>query len=187
MKIRQATRDDAAAIARVHVDSSRTTYAHLLPQSFLSGLSYDEREALWARALADANRKSFTFVAEHPSAGIVGFAMGGPERSGITGYSGELMAIYLTRAAQRQGIGRRLVSAVAGRLAASGHESMMVWVLADNPSRGFYETLGGEAIAEKLVEIAGIQLVEAALGWKDLGGLKEVPPDACNGSGYFRK
>jgi hypothetical protein len=45
-------------------------------------------------------------------------------------------------------------------------------VLADNPSRGFYAKLGGEPIAEKLIEIAGIQLIEAALGWKDLSWLK---------------
>ena len=86
----------------------------------------------------------------------------------MTGYSGELYAIYLLQTAQREGMGRRLVSAVARRLAESGHQSMMVWVLADNPSRGFYEKLGGNPIAEKLVEIAATQLVEVAYGWDDL-------------------
>jgi hypothetical protein len=48
---------------------------------------------------------------------------------------------------------------------------MMVWVLADNPSRAFYERLGGEPLAEKLIEWAGVQLVEVALGWRELAGL----------------
>jgi GNAT superfamily N-acetyltransferase len=168
---RPATPDDAAAIARVHVDSWRTTYAHLLPQSFLGSLSYDERESSWARALGDHESKEFTYVAEHPAEGIVGFATGGPERSGITDYSSELMAIYLLRAAQRMGIGRQLVSSIARHLSESGHRAMMVWVLADNPSRAFYERLGAEPVAEKLIEWAGVQLIEVALGWKELAGL----------------
>jgi len=170
--IRLATSEDAAAISRVHVDSTRTTYAHLLPQSYLAGLSYDERQSMWARALADRESKYFTFIAEKPSEGIVGFATGGPERSGMTDYSGELLAIYLLQSAQRSGTGRRLVSAVASRLAESGHASMMVWVLADNPSRAFYGKLGGQPVAEKLIELAGVQLVEVALGWTDLSRLK---------------
>ena len=32
MKVREARASDAAAIARVHVDSWQTTYAHVLPQ-----------------------------------------------------------------------------------------------------------------------------------------------------------
>lgn len=173
MNIRLATPDDAAAIARVHVESWRTTYAHLLPREYLAGLSCDEREITWARALADRESKEFTFVADHPDEGVVGFATGGPERSGMSDYSGELMAIYLLQTAQRGGTGRRLISAVANWLADSGHQSMMVWVLADNPSRRFYEKLGGVAIAEKLIELAGVQLVEVALGWKDLTRLIE--------------
>jgi len=172
LKIRLANLHDAAAIARVHVDCWRTTYAHLLPAAYLASLSYEERESVWIRALTDRETGEFTFVAEDSGSAIVGFATGGPERGGMTDYTGELWAIYLLRTAQRAGIGRRLVSAVAGRLAESGHESMLVWVLAENPSRGFYESLGGEPIAGKLIEWADVPLVELALGWKDLSRLK---------------
>jgi GNAT superfamily N-acetyltransferase len=171
VRIRLATHDDAAAIARAHVDSWRTTYAHILPHEFLVDLSYDEGEELWIRKLSDQDLQEFTYVAEHSRDGIVGFATGGPERCGMSDYPSELMAIYLLESAQRGGIGLQLVSAVARRLAESGYESMMVWVLADNPSRIFYEKLGGEPIAEKLIELAGIQLIERAYGWKNLRGL----------------
>ena len=95
VKIRQATLNDAAAIAGVHVDSWRTTSAHILPHAFLAGLSYERQTSSWASALSDPEEKQFIFVADHPAEGIVGFASGGPERSGMPGDSGELRAIYL--------------------------------------------------------------------------------------------
>ncbi len=171
VRIRLAKHHDAAAIARAHVDSWQSTYAQILPHEFLASLSYDERKELWIRALSDRESQEFTFVAEHPREGIVGFATGGPERCGMSDYPSELMAIYILKTAQRGGVGRRLVAAVARHLDASGHQSMMVWVLADNLSRRFYEKLGGEPIAEKLIELAGIQLIERAYGWRNLARL----------------
>jgi hypothetical protein len=49
-----------------------------------------------------------------------------------------------------------------------------VWVLADNPSRGFYEKLGGKFVYEKAVRIGGIALREVAYGWEDIQPLLEA-------------
>lgn len=49
-----------------------------------------------------------------------------------------------------------------------GCNSMMVWVLKDNPARGFYERLGGGYLYEKTIEIGKDTLVEAAYGWRSL-------------------
>jgi hypothetical protein len=45
--------------------------------------------------------------------------------------------------------------------------SMLVWVLRDNPSRGFYEALGGEYVREQAITIGGANLIELAYGWPD--------------------
>jgi hypothetical protein len=45
---------------------------------------------------------------------------------------------------------------------------MAVWVLARNPSRRFYEALGGELITEQQIERGGESYVEVAYGWRDL-------------------
>jgi hypothetical protein len=45
---------------------------------------------------------------------------------------------------------------------------MLVWVLAENPARGFYQALGGELVSEKPIEVGDAKLIEAAYGWKDL-------------------
>ncbi len=45
---------------------------------------------------------------------------------------------------------------------------MLVWVLAENPSRRFYEVLGGKQLCEQEITIGGVTLVEVAYGWKNL-------------------
>ncbi|MCE7860365.1 MAG: GNAT family N-acetyltransferase, partial [Chloroflexi bacterium CFX2] len=84
---------------------------------------------------------------------------------------GELFAIYVLRNAQKQGTGKELVYEVVKGMRDLGWESMMVWVLKDNPSRGFYERLGGSYLAERSIEIGGEPLIEVAYGWRDLNKL----------------
>jgi hypothetical protein len=44
----------------------------------------------------------------------------------------------------------------------------VVWVLAENPARRFYEALGGKIVFEKRIEIGGASLVEVAYGWEEM-------------------
>jgi hypothetical protein len=44
---------------------------------------------------------------------------------------------------------------------------MLVWVLADNPSRRFYEALGGAPVRTQHIEFGGTLLEEIAYGWRD--------------------
>ena len=169
IRIRQAVDSDARGIARVHIDSWRSTYAGIVPAEHLAGLDYDEREARWHRILAD--RRQNAFVAEDPHGRIIGFASGGPERSNDTDYAGELYAIYIVESRQRQGLGRWLVSALGEWFLSRGWKSMLLWVLANNPSRSFYEALGGAEIKQETITIGGTELVEIAYGWSDIAPL----------------
>ena len=138
MPIRDAILADAAAIARIHVDSWRTTYRGLMPDDLLAGLSYERREHQWTHDIAASGEgRGCVVVADVADAGIVGFASGGRCRRDWP-YAGELFAIYLAAAHQGRGLGRALLLAVADRLAAQGHESMLLWVLDTNAlGRGF--------------------------------------------------
>ena len=174
MLIREARAVDAAAIARVHVDSWRTTYAGILPSDFLASLSYEEREQSWSRTLSAPDGRSFTCVAEDGEGRIVGFASGGREREGDPTYRGELYAIYVLAQCQRRGIGSRLTAAVVRRLVEQDIDSMLLWVLAGNPSRGFYENLGARRIREKPAKVGGIEVIEVAYGWSNLQSLSDL-------------
>lgn len=165
--LRRARPGDARGIAEVHVSAWRETYRGIVPDSYLDNLSVDEREARWRR-LDEPGNPSFAFVAVDGAGQVVGFGTGGPRRDGPAEYAGELNAIYLLRAAQGSGIGRRLVAAVARELAARDMPSMLLWVFRDNlPARRFYEALGGTLLTSQQFEIEGQAITEVSYGWPD--------------------
>jgi GNAT superfamily N-acetyltransferase len=167
MSIRVAVIDDAPEIARVHVDSWRTTYQGLLPEDLLSGLSYERRERWWHDVLSKEERQDQLFVAEEDGA-VVGFVSCGAERTSNPDYTGELYAIYLLQQAQRRGMGRELTRAAAQWLLEQGHTSMLVWVLEGNPAVRFYEALGGIALGQKPFTLGNAERVEISYGWRDI-------------------
>ncbi len=88
------------------------------------------------------------------------------------GLDAELTAIYLQRAYQRNGMGRRLVGAVVAAQRAHGATGLLTWVIAGNRgARAFYEHLGAELLIEQPFQWDGIDLVEAGYGWRDLDAL----------------
>jgi ribosomal protein S18 acetylase RimI-like enzyme len=165
---RLAVAADAASIARVHVESWRTTYRGILPDGLLADMDVGEHERLWARTLHDPFRRSVVLVAEEEDR-VVGFASCGRERDGDQEYEGELYAIYLLREAQGRGHGRALVEATVAALAIRGMTSMVVWVLRDNAAaRGFYERLGGVYLRERPLDlVSGVSVPEVAYLWPD--------------------
>ena len=168
--IRSALQEDAAEIARVHVASWRSSYRGLLADEFLDSLSEAGYTDRWRRVISDgANR---VFVVEEPD-GIVGFASGGRERAGESGFEGELYAIYIVEESQRKGHGRELVRATVSALRKMGLRDMIVWVLRDNKSaRAFYERLGGNYVRSQPITIGPTTLEEVSYGWHSLDQIR---------------
>ncbi|MDQ3704345.1 MAG: GNAT family N-acetyltransferase [Chloroflexota bacterium] len=167
--IREAAIEDVPGIARVHIESWRTTYKGMVPQHIIDGFTYEQREALWRRAL-DPGNASFVYVAEEDGE-VVGFASGGPAREDVPNHAAELYAIYLLQEHQGKGIGRRLFDAVVRELVRRGLYSMAIWVLAENPACGFYEAMGGRKVYERQEEADGVLIDEVGYGWDDITAL----------------
>jgi GNAT superfamily N-acetyltransferase len=166
--IRPATIKDADGIAYVHVRSWQETYRGLIPDSVLDTLSLERRATQWRRSLDDpADVYHYALVMEVDQK-IVGFANYGKEREGDSGYQGELFALYLLKEFHGRGLGRALVQEAADGLLKSGFSSMLVWVLAENPARRFYQRLGGVYVREKYIEIGSSVLLEYAYGWGNI-------------------
>lgn len=166
--IRKAVVEDAPAIATVHVAAWRQTYRGIVSDEFLGDLSIQRRTQQWENSLSDeASTYHRAFVAKMDGQ-VVGFSNYGLPQEKKSGFDGELFAIYILQSVHKLGIGTLLVEAVVRGMRDLGYESMMVWVLRDNPARGFYERLGGVYLYEKPIDIGGLQLMEAAYGWRDL-------------------
>lgn len=171
--IRPAQVADAAAIARVHVASWRTSYVGLVPDATLEGLSVERRTERWRETIETSNATR-VFVAEAGAGEIAGFVACGPSRStGLT--DGEVYAIYLLAREQRKGLGRALMRAAAEDLHQRGFCGAFAWVLKENhPARGFYSGLGGVVMGEQPIRIGTSELIEVAYGWRTLDGLRQL-------------
>lgn len=139
--VRDATAEDAAAIALVRVRSWQTAYAHAFPAERLGGMSDDTGLDWLERAIAEPYPHMHTLVAEVGDA-VVGFANLGAARDAEPG-TGELFAIYVLPDAWGGGAGRALMAETLARLRAEGFTEAILWVLEDNPrTRRFYELAG---------------------------------------------
>jgi ribosomal protein S18 acetylase RimI-like enzyme len=190
--IRRARPADAAAIGAVHVATWRTAYAGVLPDDYLAELS-DLRYALgYEQAISDRRHGHAVFVAvasgpdapedRAPEEGgtVVGFVSGGRARRDWLA-QGEVETLYLLDDYRNRSIGRRLMRAMAAHLAAVGCRSAMLWVLKDNPSRWFYQRLGGRPAAREMIRFAGQAMEQIAFVWDPIDTLLAATAPAREG------
>lgn len=166
--LRLASFEDAEAIARIHVDTWRATYAGMLPDSLLVGMSLEKQTAMWQRMLRGGET---VIVAEDPRHGIIGFGSYGPNRSAKSSHTGEVYTLYLLPDFQGMGIGQGLLRALFAALSREGHETALIWVLATNPTRFFYEAMGGKPVARRDTVMGGETVPELAYGWDSVHAL----------------
>ena len=166
--IQPAATGDARGIARVHVDTWRTTYAGLVPDDYLVGMTLARQSLVWRRCLASQAERETTLVARAPDCTVIGFGSCGPSRHGLPVVRAEVYTLYVAPDWQGRGIGRRLLTEQFRWLVERGYGDAALWVLSANPTRFFYEAMGGRRVAERREAFAGTLLDETAYGWPDL-------------------
>ncbi|MBV8592935.1 MAG: GNAT family N-acetyltransferase [Caulobacteraceae bacterium] len=155
---------DAAELARVHVAAWRESYAGLLPARYLAAMEPLRFETRWRRQLTRAPMAEAILLAEGRD-GAVGYCAGALVGTGLA----EVSTLYLLRAAQGHGLGRRLLGGVARVLKARGATSLRLWVLRGNDgAAGFYRRLGGVPGAHRPVRGWGDGHEEQAYAWADI-------------------
>jgi ribosomal protein S18 acetylase RimI-like enzyme len=167
--IREATLNDAEAMAKVRIDTWRSAYKGIVPDDYLSGLSPEQTAIRWSEVYFKSRQPGvFALVAENDIKEVVGIAIAGPERDQDPGYQSEIYVLYVLPAYQNQGIGRSLVTACVQQLLRQGLDTLLIWIMAENPYRRFYETLGGRIVG-KIEKQRGSKLIpEIAYGWRDI-------------------
>lgn len=146
--LQRAAGDEAALLARLHCRAWRETYRGMLPDAMVDGLGLTEAEAKWRERLAPASGHS-VFVAETAAGDAVGFASGCASNEDAAPNAGLLETLYLVKAGQGSGLGRRLLATVADDLAAQGFDEMIVVVHADNPAAKFYAAMGAAELCRR--------------------------------------
>lgn len=169
MRVRVARPDDAAALARIYVAAWRDAYAGILPDAMLVGMSDVRHAAAWQQELQTRDKHSDTLVVEDEH-GVFGLLTVGPARRASRAQleGGEIYRLYVAPERQGEGAGKALLMASFDWLITRDIDAVIVWVLAENPSRFFYEAMGGTRLGEKTDSFGGTKVREIAYGWNDL-------------------
>jgi ribosomal protein S18 acetylase RimI-like enzyme len=166
--IRPARLEDAKAIARIEVETWRSTYAGMLPDKVLLNMSERRQTTSWASFLR--HRPEDVVVAQ--SAGhVAGFGNCGTQRDNTIRFAGEIYTLYVAPDRQGLGYGRSLLLALFQRLVDTGHGTALVWVVRANPARFFYERMGGQQVMHRKIPVGGQPVEAVAYGWRDLSEL----------------
>jgi ribosomal protein S18 acetylase RimI-like enzyme len=148
----------------IYVQTWQDTYLSVVPYGYLSSMSIPQHTRSFFREMK--NKQVAGFVAEDAGK-VVGFVTGGYERYGNSIYSGEIYTLYVLRSHQRQGVGAKLVTALARGLRNLGIYSVLVQVLSQNPYRHFYKKINGIYLKTEPLTFAGEVLDADYYGWID--------------------
>ena len=139
MTVREATRDDVAAILAISNRAAETSVANFAtsPESLAS----------WHAAFDAGGAQSAWFVAEADGT-IIGFARSGPWKSrGAYDRTAEV-SVYVTPGAQRRGVGRALYDALLRTLREREIDLVLAGIaLPNDASVRLHESLGFTACA----------------------------------------
>jgi GNAT superfamily N-acetyltransferase len=165
VRVRPARPGDLMALAAVRRESWWAAYRALIPPAELMRLDDGRTARRMAAALGSATHR--ILLVEDDARGPVGYAWLGPHREGVGRHRGEILELYLHPEAQGRGLGRRLLVDGIWWLVDRGMHPVIVWVLAANPARHFYEACGGVRVGQGPVTVGGRVLTRVAYSWAD--------------------
>lgn len=139
---REARAGDSVAVAEVNLRAWQESF----PERPLhrDDASLERRAAMFRRRFGAAFY--WMHVAEARGR-VVGFVDVGAPRDARWNCEAELYAIYVLKAYQRCGVGRRLFELACDSVVFGGRTSMYLIALQDSPYRAFYERVGAHQLA----------------------------------------
>jgi GNAT superfamily N-acetyltransferase len=174
--IRPALPDDAAALARVLIDTGRVAHRGQVPDHLLDATplaeKYARSERNWRRNLdeiAGGFRPLERILVAVDGGNVVGLGMACPRgipEPRFAAFAGEVNVLYVLPGHQRRGVGRRLLRALVQHLVDVGLPSLVIQCVSANlPARRFYAAMGGTLVGERIFEDEGELLPSSVFGW----------------------
>ncbi|WP_130406157.1 GNAT family N-acetyltransferase [Thalassococcus sp. S3] len=135
--------DEAATLAKLHVDVWRATYSAYAPQKALKLLDEEKRLPYWSAVLASNERGRGAWVARDADT-IVGVVSIGSSDNPVFEGRAELKHLYVAKDAQSSGLGKRLLLTAINECKGAGSNGMALAVVRQNErARKFYRNMGG--------------------------------------------
>ena len=174
ISIRRARLSDASGIAAVHVATWRSAYANLLPDDYLANLSIPRLAAYYEHGIRiGLGLHVAASYGERGAPPTLGYSSAVRCQEHQLG-EGEIETLYVLDDYRDRGLGGQLLRASAKHLAQLGCRSVFAWVLSQNPSRYFYQHLGGKQIASGITMVGGENVPQIAIAWDPIETLLDV-------------
>jgi ribosomal protein S18 acetylase RimI-like enzyme len=170
--IRPAKVEDAEELHRLHIQTSIETYKELLAPNIFNTFIEHLKDKDFKVVIADSFRITTFLVAEY-DAKLIGFMIAGPSRHKDDPQEIEIYAIYISKEHQGNSIGKKFIQIIANDMWLSGYNSLIVWVLENNPCVRFYEKLGGVKYKNRIIKIKEYDLNTISYVWTDIKYLAE--------------
>ncbi|MRH92615.1 GNAT family N-acetyltransferase [Nocardia sp. SYP-A9097] len=163
MEIRSGLLADAPAVAALHTESWRTSYAGIMPAEYLDGPLYEERLAIWQFRLTTPTPGAALFTAQEESE-LLGFVYLTPNPDGRI----LLDNLHVHPTAKRRGLGTRLLRHAQHwtHTEHPGHTLYLEVLEANTPAVAFYERHGGKRTDSRTAHFdQGFDLIELEYTW----------------------
>lgn len=163
--LRRAVPGDALDIAKINVDSWKTTYSGIIHSTFLDSLTYEKNLAIALRRIDNENSDCLVAVNKFDQ-NIIGFIQVGPCREKNIDADCEIYALYLYKEFQGQGAGTLLFGSAVSIAKDKNYNKLMVSVLEKNSiGRSFYKRMGGSTAPADHVDLDGVRYTTATYVW----------------------
>lgn len=168
IEYRRSKFEDVEGIIHVNIETWKTTYHGIISAETLESLDSNKqaridkfKEEFGKRSVGNKPIEQYVALEDNK---VVGFVNYGCNRD-IDNVKGEgiaeIYAIYVLKGYQKKGIGKELVRLAVRDLANDpSYKKLVIWTLKDNPSRGFYERIGGIKTFDKKILIGDQSLDE---------------------------
>jgi GNAT superfamily N-acetyltransferase len=171
--LRPHTIADAEPIARILADGWRDAYGGFLTPAAM-GPRADRAHRLreigaWLREEFDPALEGLLVAEDHAVDGFVHMVL---EDKADLGAAGHVNLIYVDPAARRRGLGRLLLAGAADWFAARVAGPIVLSAFERNPSRGFYDRVGGVVVLRQEFELAGQALESVVYRWDDAAAMR---------------
>jgi GNAT superfamily N-acetyltransferase len=168
---REATITDAAAVAGLHIESWRNAYRGILPDAFLDGPIFRERETVWQERLSPPGLDRRLVVLALNDEEPIGFACVLPDEEPVRGAC--LDNLHVLPRWRGQGVGRQLFARAAQWSSqVTPDRPMHLWLFEENhPARRFYDSLKGRVVDRRFKRIGGTDVPSLCYVWDDLDAL----------------
>lgn len=165
-RITEADFDEAAELARLHIDAERQTYASTIPRFLKNVSELSGRIHMWRAVLSEKSTWRHYLVVRHTSGILIGFLSGGIPKGASDAC---LYGMYVLKEHQNKGVGKQLFHEYICKLHFHKVKTLSCVLPEENlQAREFFARCGGLEINHKAMLSSEFEVRMVKAAWNNI-------------------